>query len=74
MKAAVKTSMDIDELLITGFEGPCTSYAVHLSAGEARIIRPSAGEDGETVVGEAREKATSAFTAIKDLMTDIIEH
>lgn len=73
MIAAIRTSPEIDELLVTGFEGPCTCYAVHLSADGAKIIRPSAGENGETLVGEAKEKATTAFAAIRDLMNEIVE-
>lgn len=64
--------MNINELLITGFDGPATVFAATLTADEARVVKPGTDEEGDAIVGEAWKKATDAFTAIRDLMNDIV--
>ena len=64
--------MDITELLITAYDGPRHHFALTLTADEARIVKLSTDDKGEAVVGEAWESATDAFTAVRNLMIDIV--
>ena len=64
--------MNITELLITGYDGAATLFAATLTADEVRVVKPFTDEKGEALVGEAWEKATGAFTVIRDLMNDIV--
>ena len=64
--------MNITELLITGYSIDKPIFAVTLTAEGAKVIKPGTSIEGEPVVGEAWQKATDAFTAIRDLMEDIV--
>jgi len=64
--------MNISELLITGYDGAASLFAVTLTADGAKVMRPGNDGDGETVVGEAWEKATDVFATVRDLMNDIV--
>jgi len=64
--------MNITELLITGFDGAGILFATTLTVDGAKVVRPGTDSDGEAVVGEAWEKATGAFTTVRDLMNDIV--
>jgi hypothetical protein len=67
----VKT-MNITELLVTGYDGAAILFATTLTADGAKVIKTGTDAEGETVVGEAWEKATDAFTTVRDLMNDIL--
>ena len=64
--------MNITELLITGFDGGGILFATTLTVDGARVIRPGIQGDGEEIVGQVWEKATGAFTTVRDLMNDIV--
>jgi hypothetical protein len=64
--------MNITELLITGYDDAAILFATTLTADEARVIKPGTAAEGEPVVGEAWQKATDAFAALRDLMEDIV--
>lgn len=65
--------MNITELLITGYDDAAILFAVSLTADGAKVIRPGTDSEGETIVGEAWEKATDAFATVRDLMNDILD-
>ena len=64
--------MNITELLITGFDGAGILFATTLTEDQAKVIRPGTEEGGDEIVGAAWEKATGAFTTVRDLMNDIL--
>lgn len=64
--------MNITELLITGYDGAAILFATTLTPDEALVMKPGTKAEGEPVVGEARQKATEAFVAVRDLMNEIL--
>lgn len=64
--------MNITELLITGYDGPHHQFALTLRANEAQVVKLGIDDEGEAVVDEAWRRATTAFTAVRDIMSDIV--
>jgi len=64
--------MNITELLITGYDGAAILFATTLTKDGAKVIKPGTAAEGEPVIGEAWQTATDAFTAVRDLMDDIV--
>ena len=64
--------MNITELLITGYDGARTLFAATLTTDGVKVVKPGTGEEGQTTVGERWEKTTTAFTAVQDLMIDLV--
>jgi Tfp pilus assembly protein PilW len=71
-KAIRSTATPPPTLLITGYDDAAILFAVSLTAQGAKVLRPGTDSDGETVVGEAWEKATDAFATVRDLLNDIV--
>jgi hypothetical protein len=57
-------SMNVTEILITGFDGEEPVFAVNLSSDVATVAPTSSDEDGNVVLDEVRQQATDAFEAI----------
>lgn len=64
--------MNITELQITGLDGAAILFVTTLAADKASATKPGTTGVGETLLGEARQRATDAFTEIRDLMDDIL--
>lgn len=56
--------MRITEMLVFGYDGTSSVFAVNLVADAATVVLTYTNEHGETVVDSAWEQASDAFTAV----------
>lgn len=66
-------SMQVTEMLITGFDGDEPVFAVNLSSTDATMASTSTDENGETVIDDVRQQETEAFEAIWNILEQLAE-
>lgn len=64
--------MNVTELLVTGRGGAANLFTITFTADGATVTRPGTSAEGDAVIGEAQQKAAHAFTAVRNLMDDIL--
>lgn len=64
--------MNVTELLVTGRDGAANLFTITFTADGATVMRSGTSAEGDAVIGEARQKATDAFTSVRNLMDDIL--
>lgn len=64
--------MPVTELLITGYNGDESVFAVNLASYAATVVLTHMDEKGETVVDSAWQQATDDFTALRDVLDRLV--
>lgn len=60
------------EMLITGYDGDDSVFAVTITPGRATVVLTRTNEHGETVVDSNWKQATDAFTALRDVLDRLV--
>lgn len=61
-------SMNVTELLVTGYDGDEPLFVVKLAPDEATTVRTIADEDGEATVDSVAQQATDVFASVRQLL------
>jgi hypothetical protein len=60
--------MRLTELLVTGYDGDEAVFAVIIAPDQANVVLMRTDDNGETVVGSARQQATDVFAEVQKLL------
>lgn len=66
--------MSVDDLLITGYYGDKSRFAVNVEPGRATVVLTCTNEQGEDVVDATWQQATDAFTALRDVLDRLVSN
>jgi hypothetical protein len=64
--------MAVDEMLITGYYGDKTVFAVNVSPGRATVVLTHTNAQGETVVDGTWKRTTDVFIALRDVLDGLV--
>ena len=64
--------MHLTELLVTGYDGSKTVFAVTLTPDEANVVLTNTTDNGETVVDSAWQQTTDAFAEVQELLERVV--
>lgn len=63
--------MNVTELLVTGYDGDQPVFAVNLANDTASVVTTGTDAKGETSVESTYDRASQAFTGVRDLIKEL---
>lgn len=64
--------MPVNDMLITGYYGDNSVFAVNVAPGRATVVLTHTDKQGDTVVDATWKQTTDAFVALRDVLDRLV--